>query len=118
MLHVAPLQACTRPLWRFGDEEDKVRLSPEALPNGELAAALCLLVGDDQEYPPSIFSPLFRRQDGAQVMAARPTFDGRGLVPPAPTRAPVAPTSVELSSDESRGEEEEEEEEEDLEDDP
>nr|XP_020169448.1 nascent polypeptide-associated complex subunit alpha, muscle-specific form-like [Aegilops tauschii subsp. strangulata] len=38
-----------------------------------------------------------------------PTFDGRGLVPPGPAGAPVAPMPVELSSDESRGEEEEEE---------
>nr|XP_020192514.1 transcription initiation factor TFIID subunit 3-like [Aegilops tauschii subsp. strangulata] len=115
MLRVAPLLARTRPLWRLGDEEDKVRLSSEALPDGELAAALRLLVGDDQEYPPSAFVPLFRRKDGAQIVAARPTFDGRGLVPPAPTGAPMAPTAVELSSDESRGEEEEEDKEHDLE---
>nr|XP_040243767.1 nascent polypeptide-associated complex subunit alpha, muscle-specific form-like [Aegilops tauschii subsp. strangulata] len=40
----------------------------------------------------------------------RPTFDGRGLVPPVPTGAPAAPKPVELSSDESHGEEEGEEE--------
>nr|XP_020153724.1 translation initiation factor IF-2-like [Aegilops tauschii subsp. strangulata] len=101
MLRVAPHQARMRPLWRLGDEEDKVLLSSEALPNGELAAALRLLVGDDQEYPPSVFIPLFRRTDGAQVMAARPSFDGRGLVPSAPTEAHVAPTPVELSSDDN-----------------
>ena len=43
-------------------------------------------------------------------MASRPTFDGRGLVPPAPTGALAAPKLVELSSDESHGEEEGEEE--------
>ena len=43
-------------------------------------------------------------------MASRPTFDGRGLVPPVPTGALAALTLVELSSGESRGEEEEEEE--------
>nr|XP_020200821.1 uncharacterized protein KIAA1522-like [Aegilops tauschii subsp. strangulata] len=100
MLRVAPLQARTRPLWRLGDEEDKVHLSSETLPDGELAAALCLLVGDDQEYPPTVFIPLFRRKDGAQAVAARLTFDRRGLVPLAPTGAPVAPTPVELSSGE------------------
>ena len=109
MLRVAPLQARMRPLWRLGDEEDKVRLSPKALSDEELAVVLRLLVGDDQEYPPSIFTPLFCREDGAQVVASRPTFDGRGLVPPAPTGAPAAPKPVELSSGESRGEEEEEE---------
>ena len=50
MLRVAQLQARTRPLWRLGGEEDKLRLSSEALPDEELAAALRLLVGDDQEY--------------------------------------------------------------------
>ena len=109
-LRVAPLQARTRPLWELGDEEDKVRLSSEALSDEELTAALRLLVGDDQEYPPNVFTPLFRRKDGALVVASRPTFDGRGLVPPAPTGAPAALTPVELSSGESRGEEEEEEE--------
>ena len=28
-LRVAPLQAHARPLWRLGDEEDKIRLNPE-----------------------------------------------------------------------------------------
>nr|XP_020197002.1 actin cytoskeleton-regulatory complex protein PAN1-like [Aegilops tauschii subsp. strangulata] len=109
-LKPAPLQARTRPLWELGDEEDKVRLSLKALSDGELAAVLRLLVGDDQEYPPSIFTPLFHREDGAQVVASRPTFDGRGLVPPAPIGALAAPKLVELSSDESHGEEEGEEE--------
>nr|XP_020192898.1 wiskott-Aldrich syndrome protein family member 1-like [Aegilops tauschii subsp. strangulata] len=115
MLRVAPLQVRTRPLWRLGDEEDKVHLSPEALPDGELVAALRLLVGDDQEYPSSVFIPLFHRKDGAQVVAARSTFDGCGLVVPAPTGAPMEPTLVDLSSDESRGEEKEEDEEHDSE---
>ena len=108
MLHVAPLQARTRPLWGLGDEEDKVCLSPEALPDGELATALHLLVGDDQDYPPSVFVPLFRCSDWEQIVASRLTFDGRGLLPPAPTGAPAAPKLVELSSDESPGKEEEE----------
>ena len=85
-------------------------MSPKALSDEELAVVLRLLVGDDQEYPPSIFTPLFRREGGAQVVASKPTFDGRGLVPPVPTGAPAALKLVELSSDESRGEEEEEEE--------
>ena len=63
MLRVAPLQAHTRPLWKLGDEEEKVRLSPVALPNDELTAVLCLLVGDNQEYPPSAFVPLFQLKD-------------------------------------------------------
>ena len=62
-LRVAPLQARASPLWRLGDEEDKILLSPEALPDDELSAILRLLVGDDQEYPPSAFVPLFRRKD-------------------------------------------------------
>ena len=43
-------------------------------------------------------------------MAARSTFDGHGLVLPAPTGATAVPAPVELSSGESRGEEKEEEE--------
>ena len=108
-LRVAPLQAGARPLWRLGYEEDKIRLSSEALPDDELSAVLRLLVGDNQEYPPSAFVPLFRRKDWEQIVAARPTFDGRGLVPAAPTGAPAAPKPVELSSDESHEKEEEEE---------
>ena len=65
MLRVAPLQARSRPLWMLGGEEDKLRLSPEALSEEELGVALRLLVGDDQEYPPSAFVPLFLRKGGA-----------------------------------------------------
>nr|XP_020157850.1 protein bangles and beads-like [Aegilops tauschii subsp. strangulata] len=75
-----------------------------------LQALLCLLVGGNQEYPPSVFVPLFRRSDWEQIVASRATFDGRGLVPPVRTGAPAAPKHVELSSDESHGEEEGEEE--------
>ena len=32
MLRVAPLQACSLPLWTLGGAEDKLRLSPTALP--------------------------------------------------------------------------------------
>nr|XP_045090175.1 actin cytoskeleton-regulatory complex protein PAN1-like [Aegilops tauschii subsp. strangulata] len=99
MLRVAPLQARMRPLWRLGDEEDKVPLSPEALLDEELVAALRLLVGDDQEYPPSVFVPLFRRKDGEQR-------------PPAVSAATVP---VEVSSDDSREEDEDEDEERDSE---
>ena len=109
MLCMDPLHACTHPLWKLRGKEDKLGLSPEAFPDEELAAALRLLVGDDQEYPPSAFVPLFRRKDGAQVVAAMPTFDGRGLVPPAPPAVPAATAPVEVSSDDSRKEEEEEE---------
>nr|XP_040255762.1 nucleolar and coiled-body phosphoprotein 1-like [Aegilops tauschii subsp. strangulata] len=115
MLWVAPLQAHSRPLWRLGDEEDKVRLSPVALSDEELAVALRLLVGDDQEYPSSVFIPLFHRTDMARVVAARPTFDGHGLVPPAPPAVSAATVPVEVSSNDSRKEEEEEEEDEDEE---
>ena len=93
-------------------EEDKLRLSLEALPDKELAAALRLLVGDDQEYPSRAFIPLLLRKDGAQAAAAMPTFDGRGLVPLAPPGAPVAAVPMVVSSDDSRKEEEEEEDEE------
>ena len=106
-LRVAPLQAHTHPLWELGYEEDKVRLSSEALSDEELTAALRLLVGDNQEYLPNVFTPLFRHKDGALIMASKPTFDSRGLVPPVLTGALAAPMPVELSSGDSRGEEEE-----------
>ena len=41
----------------LGDEEEKIRLSPEALPDDELSAVLRLLVGDNQEYPLSVSKP-------------------------------------------------------------
>ena len=103
-LRVAPLQACSRPLWELGDEEDKVRLSSEALSGEELTAALRLLVGDDQENPLNVFTPLFRHNDSALIVASKSTFDGRELVPPVLTGAPAVPTPVELSSDESHEE--------------
>ena len=108
-LRVAPLQARLRPLWELGDEEDKVRLSSEALSGEEFSAALHLLVGDDQEYPLNVFTPLFRHKDSALIVASKPTFDVRGLVPPVLTGGPAAPAPVELSSGESHEEEEEEE---------
>ena len=108
MLRVAPLQARSRPLWKLGDEEDKTPLRPGARPDDELTAVLRLLVGDNQEYPPSAFTPLFLRKDWEPVVASRPTFDARGLVPPALSGALAAPKPGELSSDESRGREEEE----------
>ena len=103
MLRVAPLQARSRPLWTLGGEEDKLRPSLEALSDDELAVALRLLVGDDQEYPPNAHIPLFLRKNRAEVVAAMPTFDGRGLVPPAPPGVPVVTTLVDVSSSDSRG---------------
>ena len=96
----------------LGGADDKLRLNPVALADEELAATLLLLVGDDQEYPPSSPVPLFLRKDRAQVVAAMPTFDGRGLVPPAPRVVRGATTPVDVSSGDSRrggGEEEDEE---------
>ncbi len=77
----------------------------------ELDAVLRLIVGDNQEYPPSAFLPLFKRRDRKEFVASRPTFDARGLVPPALPKAPMVQNPVEVSSGESRGEGEEEEEE-------
>ena len=85
-------------------------MSSEALSGEELTAALRLLVGDDQEYPPNVFTPLFCHKDSALIVASKPTFDGRGLVPPVLIGARTAPAPVELSSDVSRREGEEEEE--------
>ena len=62
-LRVAPLLAHTRPLWKLGGEEDKVRLTPVAVPNDELTAILHHLVGDNQEYLSRAFLPLFHRKD-------------------------------------------------------
>nr|XP_020162044.1 cyclin-dependent kinase inhibitor 1C-like [Aegilops tauschii subsp. strangulata] len=105
MLRVAPLQARSRPLWTLGGEEDKLRLSPGALSDEELAVALRLLVRDNQEYSPSAIVPLFRRKDGAQVAAAMPTFDERGLVPPAPLVVPEATTPADMPAAKKRREE-------------
>ena len=107
-LRVAPLQVRARPLWELEEEGNKTRLRPGALPDDELAAVLRLVVGDNQEYPPSAFVPLFQRRDREEFVASRPTFDAHGLVPPVLPGAPTAPKPVEVSSDESRGEGEEE----------
>ena len=111
---VAHLQARPRPLWKLGDEGDDLRLRPEPLSDEELRSALCSLVGDDQGYPPDGLVPLYRRPDGAKVVAALPIFDEHGLMPPAPMNITATTTLLVVSSGESReeGEEEEEEEEE------
>ena len=93
-------------MWKLGDEGDDLRLRPEALSDEELGTALRSLVGGDQGYPPDSFVPLYSRPDGAKIAAAMPVFDGRGLVPPAPSEAPVVTVPVVVSSDDS-GEEEE-----------
>ena len=103
MLRVASLQARARPLWELGDEGDKTRLRPGPLPDDELATVLRLLVGENHVYPPSAFTPLFLRKDWEPLVLSRPTFDARGLVPPALSGAPAAPKPVEVSSDESGG---------------
>ena len=103
-LRVAPLQARARPLWELEEEGNRTRLRPGALPDDELAAVLCLIVGDNQEYPPSAFVPLFQCKDSEEFVASRPTFDACGRVPPALPGAPAAPKPVEVSSDEPRGE--------------
>ena len=60
------------------------------MPDDELDAVLRLIVGDNQEYPPSAFIPLFQCRDREEFVASRPTFDARGLVPPVFSRAPTA----------------------------
>ena len=81
---------------------------PGALPDDELAVVLRLIVGDNQEYPPSAFVPLFQRRDREEFVASRPTFDARGLVQQVLSRAPSTQKAVEVSSGESHGEGEEE----------
>nr|XP_020184220.1 AF4/FMR2 family member 1-like [Aegilops tauschii subsp. strangulata] len=82
-------------MWKLGDD---LRLRPEDLSAAELGSTLRSLVGDDQGYPPESFVPLYRRPDGAETAAAMPVFDGRGLVPPAPSDVPVKTTPVVVSS--------------------
>ena len=108
-LRVAPLQVRARPLWELEEEENKTRLRPGDLPGDELDAVLRLIAGDNQEYPPSAFVPLFQRRDREEFVASRPTFDARGLVPPTPPGVHMVQKPVEVSSGESRGEGEEEE---------
>ena len=108
-LRVAPLQARACPLWELDEAENKTRLRPRDLPGDELDAVMRLIVGDNQEYPPSAFVPLFQRRDREEFVASRLTFDARGLVPPVLSGALPAPKPVEVSSGESRGEGEEEE---------
>ena len=55
-----------------------------ALAVDDLASALRLLVGDDQEGLEGNPVPLYLREDRALVVGAMPTFDGRVLVPPEP----------------------------------
>lgn len=109
MLRVTPLQASVRPFWQHEGGENKARLRLGDLPDDELDVVLRLIVGDNQEYPPSAFIPMFQRRDREEFVASRPTFDARGLVPLVLSRAPPAPKPVEVSSGESRGEGEEEE---------
>ena len=100
-----------RAFWELEGGENKARLRPRDLPDDELDAVLRLIVGDNQEYLPSAFIPLFQRRDWEEFIASRLTFDARGLVPPVLSGALPAPKPVEVSSGESRGEGEEDSEE-------
>nr|XP_020167471.1 protein bangles and beads-like [Aegilops tauschii subsp. strangulata] len=82
-LRVAPLQARARPLWRLGDEEDKIRLSPEALPDNELSAVLRLLVGDNQEPLPSA-----KKRKGDAAAAPPSAEKGGDSTRTSPARSP------------------------------
>ena len=42
---IAPLQAHTKPMWMYSGPQDKMRLHPEALPEGQVALAMKVLFG-------------------------------------------------------------------------
>ena len=60
---VAPLQAHSHPLWMLDRTDDKLCLSPAALADEDLAAALRFLVGEDVEGREGPPVPLFLRDD-------------------------------------------------------
>ena len=109
---VAPLREHSLPLWRLGEADAALRLSPEALADEDLVATLHSLVGGDVVRPEGAPVPLFLRGDWEQVVNSMPTFNGEGLVPAEVPEDLVALAMVNISSSDSGREEEEEVEEE------
>ena len=42
---IAPLQAHTKPMWMYSGQQNKMRLHPKALPEGQAALAMKVLFG-------------------------------------------------------------------------
>ena len=60
---MASLQAHSRPLWMLEGTDDKLRVSPTALADEDLAAALRFLVGEDMASLEGAPTPLFLRDN-------------------------------------------------------
>jgi hypothetical protein len=101
---IAPLQACSRPLWSLRDWDDELRLHSMALTDEELNRIMHVLLERDPGELPDGFVPLYNREGGAGVAAGMPEFNEWGLVPPMNPQGP--PPMVQLSSGESSNEEE------------
>ena len=72
---IAPLQDHSRPLWKLGGVDDKIRLRQDALLEEELSKVSLYLTGNDPSSPPEEWLLLYGRVDGEEVAAAMPVFD-------------------------------------------
>ena len=86
-----------------------MRLSSEALTDGNLVTALHSLVGGDVAKLVGAPVPLFLRDDWEQVVNTMHTFNGEGLVPAEAPEGLAALAMVNVSSGSSSGSEGEEE---------
>ena len=75
MQHLAPLQDHSRPLWKLGGADDKIRLRRDTLPEKELSKVSLYLTGKDSSGPSEEWLLRYRRVDGEEVAAAMPVFD-------------------------------------------
>src|SRR5215216_1789117 len=86
---LAPLQAHSRPLWRFKGGVDDLRLRLDDLSDEELGKVVRTLLGKDQGGPPDTHLPLYHRADREKIANAMPIFNERGLAPLEPSRPPA-----------------------------
>ncbi|KAE8775462.1 hypothetical protein D1007_52019 [Hordeum vulgare] len=78
---LVPLQAHSVPLWDYQTGDDKLRLRSQDLPTEELNRVLATLLGGDPGDLPEALVPLYCLNDRADLIAALPIFDERGLLP-------------------------------------
>ncbi|KAI4995815.1 hypothetical protein ZWY2020_037903 [Hordeum vulgare] len=81
MQRLAPNQAHSRPLFDYQLGDDTLRLRFQDLPIEELNRAMVTLLGGDPSDMPEALVPLYHLDDRADLIAALPVFNVRGLSP-------------------------------------
>lgn len=92
-------------MWDLKGADDNLRLSRGDLTSEELGKAMQTLLGKDPGSLPVAYRPLYCHGEGAELDAAMPAFNERGLMPSGPPNSLVLVSS---GNDSVEWEEEEE----------